>query len=107
MEDVLKRLLDAEQQAEARVEEADARRKQMIQEALDRARQMEIEFEKQVEARRRPFLAAAEEGAMRRVAELDTLAAETQRRLRQQAETNEEAAVKAAMALILGADKQG
>lgn len=107
MEDVLKRLLTAEMAAEARVEEADARRKQMIQEALDRARQMEVEFEKQVEARRKPFLAAAEEGAMRRIAELEALALETQRRLRQQAESNEEAAVQAAMALIVGARKQG
>jgi vacuolar-type H+-ATPase subunit H len=107
MEDVLKRLLKAEMEAEARVEDADARRKATIQGALDAARQREAEFARQVEARRKPFLAAAEEGAMRRVTELEVAAAETQRRLREQAGKNEEAAVEAAIALIVGENRQG
>jgi V/A-type H+/Na+-transporting ATPase subunit G/H len=102
MEDVLKRLLTAEKAAEGRVEQADAERKQTIQDALDRARSMQIEFDKQVEARRKPFLATAEDGARRRIAELEELASLQQRRLRDDAAGNEEAAVQAALSLILG-----
>ncbi len=102
MEDVLKRLLNAEKQAESRVEQADAERKRLIQDALDRARNMQLEFDKQVEARRKPFLATAEEGARRRIAELEELASARQRRLREDAAGNEEAAVQAALKLILG-----
>jgi V/A-type H+/Na+-transporting ATPase subunit G/H len=102
MEDVLKRLLTAEKAAEGRVEQADAERKQTIQDALDRARSMQIEFDKQVEARRKPFLATAEDGARRRIAELEELASLQQRRLRDDAAGNEEAAVQAALGLILG-----
>jgi GNAT superfamily N-acetyltransferase len=69
---------------------------------LDEARRAEIEFEKQVEARRKPFLATAEEGAQRRIAELEAEAATRQRALRDKAAANEEAAVSAALALILG-----
>jgi V/A-type H+-transporting ATPase subunit G/H len=102
MEDVLKRLLNAEKLAETRVEEADATRKKMIQEALDRARVMQDEFDRQVEARRKPFLATAEEGARRRIAELETASDARQRELRQLAASNEEAAIQAVLALILG-----
>lgn len=102
MEDVLKRLLNAEKQAESRVEQADAERKRMIQEALDRARAMQLEFDKQVEARRKPFLATAEDGARRRIAELEDLASVRQRQLRNNAAGNEEAAVQGALKLILG-----
>lgn len=102
MEDVLKRLLTAEKAAEARVEQADAERKQTIQDALDRARNMQIEFDKQVEARRKPFLATAEDGARRRIAELEEQASLQQRRLREYAASNEEAAVQAALGLLLG-----
>lgn len=102
MEDVLKHLLDAEKQAENRVEQADVERKRMIQDALDRARSMQDEFDKQVEVRRKPFLATAEEGARRRVAELEELASARQRRIREDAAANEDAAVQAALQLILG-----
>lgn len=102
MEDILKRLLAAEKDAEDKVEAAEAARRKIIQDALDEARRAEIEFEKQAEARRKPFLAAAEEGAQRRIAELEAEAAARQRDLRDKAAANEEAAVAAALALILG-----
>lgn len=82
MEDILKRLLAAEKDAEDKVEAADAARRKIIQDALDEARQAEIEFEKQAEARRKPFLATAEEGAQRRVAELESESAARMRSLR-------------------------
>jgi vacuolar-type H+-ATPase subunit H len=106
MEDTLKRLLAVEKEAEGRVQQADAERKAMIQEALDKARSLEIDFEKQVEARRKPFLSTAEEGAHRRVADLEAAAASHRQRLREQATRNEEAAVRAALALLLG-ESQG
>lgn len=104
MEDVLKRLLAAEKQAEARVEEADAARRKMIQDALDRARDMQLEFDRQVEARRKPFVETAQEGAHRRVAELEASASARQREMRASAAANEEAAIQAALKLILGED---
>ena len=102
MEDILKRLLAAESEAEARVQQADGTRRKMIQEALDAARQAEVEFEQQAEARRQPFLATAEEGARRRIAEMEAAAAAQQRALRERAARNEPLAVERALALILG-----
>jgi V/A-type H+-transporting ATPase subunit G/H len=102
MEDILKRLLAAEKEAEDKVEAADAARKKIIQDALDEARRAEMEFEQQAEARRKPFLATAEEGAQRRIAELEAESAAHQRMLRERAASNEEAAVEGALALILG-----
>lgn len=102
MEDILKNLLEAEQKAEEQVERADATRKQMIQKALDEARAEQAEFEKQAEVRRKPFLAAAEEGARLRIIEDEATAALQQQNLRKRAATNEEAAVEAALAMVLG-----
>lgn len=102
MEEVLKRLLEAEMAAESRVEEADRRRKQSIQQALDEVRSEEAEFERQVEARRKPFVAAAEEGAQRRVEEMRAASSVEQRALREKAASNEAAAIEAALALMLG-----
>lgn len=102
MEDVLKRLLNAEKGAEARVEEADGARRKMIQDALDEARRLEEGFAKQVEARRKPFLATAEDGARRRIAELEMESAALQKKLRDQAAANEQAAIRAALNPILG-----
>jgi V/A-type H+-transporting ATPase subunit G/H len=102
MEDIIKRLLTVEREAEGRVQQADAARRKMIQEALDQARTAETEFEKQADARRKPFLATAEEGAHRRIEELEAAAAARQRLLREQAAGNEEAAVLGTLALILG-----
>ena len=102
MEDILKRLLAAEKDAEDKVEAADAARRMIIQDALDEARRAEIEFEKQAEARRKPFLATAEEGAQRRITELDAESAARMRSLRELAAVNEESAVEGALALILG-----
>lgn len=102
MEDILKRLLTVEREAEDRVQQADAARRKMIQEALDQARSAEVEFNKQAEARRKPFLTAAEEEAHRRIVELEAAAAARQRLLREQAASNEEAAVLGTLALILG-----
>lgn len=104
MEDVLKRLLAAESEAEARVQEADETRRRMIQDALDAARQAELEFQQQAESRRQPFLATAEEAARRRIDEMEAAAAARQRTLRELAARNEPLAVERALALIIGRD---
>lgn len=104
MEDILKRLLAAEKKAEDQVEQADAARRRIIQDALDETRNADIEFEKQAEARRKPFLAKAEGDAQRRIAELEAESAAHQRLLRERAASNEEAAVEGALALILDQD---
>jgi V/A-type H+-transporting ATPase subunit G/H len=102
MEDILKHLLKVEREAEEQVQQADAARRKMIQEGLERARNAEAEFEKQAEARRKPFLDNAEEKARQHIAELEANAAEQQRTLREQAATNEEEAVQSTLALLLG-----
>lgn len=102
MEDILKRLLAAEKEAEDKVEKADAARRKVIQDALDEARHAEIEFEKQAEVRRKPFLATAEEGAQRRIAEFEAESAAHQRMLRERSASNEKDAVSAVLALVLG-----
>lgn len=102
MEEVLKRLLTAEMSAEARVEQADETRKQAIQQALDEVRRMEADFEHQVEVRRSPFLTSAEEGAQRRISEMQEAAIAHQRLLREQAVSHEMAAVDKILALMLG-----
>ena len=102
MEEVLKRLLTAEMSAEARVEQADETRKQAIQQALDEVRRTEADFERQAEARRTPFLTSAEEGAQRRISEMQEAAVVYQRLLREQAVSHEVAAVDKVLALMLG-----
>lgn len=102
MEEVLKRLLTAEMSAETHVEQADEMRKQTIQQALDEVRRADADFEQQIDVRRRPVLASAEEGAQRQVEEMQETAVAHQRMLRERAARNESAAVDAALALLLG-----
>lgn len=102
MEDVLKRLLKAEQEAEARVAAASREREANIRAALDEARAMEAEFERASEARRLPVMQVAREGALRRIAEADEAAETRWRELRARAARNEGAAVESALALLLG-----
>ena len=106
MEDILKRLLEAEQKAEDQVAQADAARRNMIREALEEARAAEQTFEEQAEARRKPFIDTAMEGAQRRIMESESAAATQLKNLRERAAANEEAAVEASLALILGRDQE-
>jgi vacuolar-type H+-ATPase subunit H len=102
MEDVLKRLLRAEQQAEARVEAASLEREATIQAALDAARALEADFERASEARRVPFMQVAEEGAKRRIADFEQTSEAHHRKLRDLAARHESSAAEAALALLLG-----
>jgi V/A-type H+/Na+-transporting ATPase subunit G/H len=104
--DVLKRLLDAEIKAEAQLEAADRERERVIQEALDEARTMEERFEAGLAEFRAPILKEAEEDARRQTEELERRYAATAQTLRTAAQRNEEAAVAAALSLLLGKSSQ-
>ena len=82
MDDLLKRLLDAELQGEAIVDEASRERERMVQQALGEARAAEASFEAGLGELRRHYLKQSEERAAQAVAELARQYAEHQRELR-------------------------
>jgi len=101
MEEALKRLLEAEYQADAEVVRANAERERTIQEALDQARRAEAQFAAGITELRGPYLHQAEERAATAVAELRKKYDERGRALRAQAESREPAAVEAALGVLL------
>ncbi len=105
MEDVLKRLLDAEARAEAIVADANAKREQIIREATDEARAAESRFEERIPEIQASFSGKAEERAQQGIAELKRRYEERQKNLRSLAETQTQAAVEAALVIILDAGK--
>lgn len=104
MEDVLKRLLETESRAEAIIDAAEAERKRIVDAALDGARQVEARFQAELLHRRQPLLQDAEDRAGQQVADLTRKYEARQRALREQADRNEDEAVKAALALLLDPD---
>lgn len=105
MEDVLKRLLDAEARAEAIVAEANAKREQIIREATEEARGAEARFEERIPDIQGSFAGKAEERAEQAIAELRRRYEERQKNLRGVAETQTQEAVDAALAIILDTGK--
>lgn len=105
MEDLLKRLLEAELQADGEVRNASSRRERTIQEALEQARQAEQQFAAGVETLRAPYLRQAQERAEQAIAELRKKYEERQRALRALAEQRETAAVEAALAAVLDPER--
>jgi vacuolar-type H+-ATPase subunit H len=101
MEDVLKRLLETETQAEVIIEAAEAERKRIMDAAQDAASRAEAEFRAAAAIRRQPLLNEASERANQLVADLTRKFEARQRALREQADRNETAAVDAAFALLL------
>lgn len=102
MEDVLKRLLDAETRAEAQVEEASRQREAVIAQALEEARIAEERFLARLADIRAPYLAQGGERAEQAIAELRKKYEERSRHLRALAESHEREAVDAALAVLLG-----
>lgn len=102
MDDLLKRLLDAELQGEAIVDEASRERERMVQQALGEARAAEASFEAGLGELRRHYLKQSEERAAQAVAELARQYAEHQRELRRQAQEHDADAGAAALDLLLG-----
>ncbi|NTV94910.1 MAG: ATPase [Thiobacillus sp.] len=101
MEDVLKRLLETETRAEAIIEAAEAERKRIVDAAMDEVRRNEARFQDEAAKRREPIMREAEDRAGQLVADLTRKFEARQRVLREQADRNEEAAIAAALALLL------
>jgi vacuolar-type H+-ATPase subunit H len=102
MEDILKRLLDAEMRAEAQVEEASRQREAVIAQTLEEARQAEDRFQARVEGLRAPYLSQGEDRAQQAIAELKKKHEERSRHLRALAESHEREALDAAFAVLRG-----
>jgi vacuolar-type H+-ATPase subunit H len=105
MEDVLKRLLEAETRAEAVVAEATARREQIIRQATEEARAAESRFEARIPEIQGAFSGKAEERAQQAIAELKRRYEERHKSLRALAERQTQEAVNAAVAILLDAEK--
>lgn len=101
MEDVLKRLLDTETHAEAIIKAAEVEREGIVQAAMDEARQAEARFQNEAVRRRQPLMQEAEDRANQLVADLTRKFEARQRALRDQADHNEDEAIRAALALLL------
>jgi V/A-type H+/Na+-transporting ATPase subunit G/H len=102
MEDILKRLLEAEMRAEAQVEEASRQREAVIAQALDESRLAEERFHSRVEALHAPYLAQGAERSEQAIAELKKKYEERSRHLRALAESHEREAIDAAFAVLRG-----
>jgi V/A-type H+-transporting ATPase subunit G/H len=101
MKEIIDRLLDAEAQAEAIVDEATRRKEVLINEAQEKAHLGEQQFETNRDHLRAPYLKEAEARANDHVAELHRKYLERQHMLRDLAAQHEPEAVAAAVALIL------
>jgi vacuolar-type H+-ATPase subunit H len=101
MKEMIDRLLDAEAQAEATVEEARRQRQVLINEAQEKAVLAEQQFESNRDHLRAPFLKEAESRANEVVAELNRKYLERQHSIRELAAQHESEAVVACVALIL------
>jgi vacuolar-type H+-ATPase subunit H len=101
VEDVLKRLIDAELKAEAMVKQADAERERIVHQAVREARLAEERFEARVPELRRSFMQKAEQRAEQGVAELERRYGERHKQLRSSAQEREQEAIDAAVALLL------
>lgn len=103
MEDMLKRLLEAESQAEALVQEADAERQAMIRKAQAEAHVAEEQLTGRIPAIRERFRQKAEEQAALRLKELEQHYEELRVQVESTMERHEREAVQAAVALLLDA----
>lgn len=101
MELLLKRLLDAESQAESLVAAAEARSDRMIQDAWSTVSRLDADFAARQSALREPLMQGAEARALQTIRELDEHHAGRQRELRRRAEQHGAAAVSAVLARLL------
>jgi len=107
MEDVLKRLLEAEARAEAMVADATAKREQIIRQATEEARAAEQRFEARIPEIQGSFAGKAQERAEQAIAELRRRYEERHKSLRALAERQADDAVNAAVALLLDVERNG
>ncbi len=105
MEDTLKRLLTVEVEAEQLVAQAQAKREQIIQHALQSAHEAEHAFQKKIPELHTRFLAKAEAKADQAIAELSKRYEEKQQQLRHLAAENQDYALNAALHLLMKVGK--
>ncbi|RKZ50556.1 MAG: ATPase [Candidatus Parabeggiatoa sp. nov. 3] len=103
MENTLKRLLLVETEAEERVAKAQTEREQLIQQALQKAH--ELEQHAKIPELQASFLKKAETRATQTIAELNKRYEERKERLRQLAEDNQQKALEAAVHLLMQVGK--
>jgi len=99
-QDVLKHLLETEHKAEKLVDAAHAERDRIIDAAQTEAHAIEAQLEARLPALRSDFINKASERAQQAITEITRRNTERQRELRQHAETHEEEALSAALALL-------
>ena len=104
MDDILRRLLNSEQQAAETVETAKAQREKITRLALDETHRSEQQFNARVPELHDVFLNKAKDRASQTVTELQRRSDERSRELRQMAEEHEQEAVEAALALLIKPD---
>ncbi|MBF0255702.1 MAG: ATPase [Gammaproteobacteria bacterium] len=104
MEDTLKRLLAAEREANRITELAAHNAEQLVQEALQDARSQEQRFMARLPELRAAFIDKADQQAAQALKEIQRRYDERLEQLRQDAETNEAAALEAAFAELLRAE---
>lgn len=103
--DVLKRLLETEHKAESLVDAAHAERDRILDAALAEARAAEAKLEARLPELRAGFLGKASERAEQAISEMTRRTNERQRDLRRLAETHEQEALAAALALLTDPSK--
>jgi V/A-type H+/Na+-transporting ATPase subunit G/H len=106
VDEALKRLLNAEQEAERVVARADEERQAIIEQAKRDARAEEQHFAEHVAETRASFHAQAEQRAQQTIAEMQRRHEEQERELRAAAKLHEQQALDEAIALITGEHKE-
>ena len=107
MEDTLKRLLSVEIEAEQLVAAKQAERELIIQQALEKARQADEDFQATIPKLQASFLEKAEHAAEQSIVALKKRYEEKQQHLRKLSEENQEEALKAAVNLLMQIGKVG
>lgn len=101
MENTLKRLLTVEIEAEQLVAQAQAKREQIIQQALQSAHEAEQTFQAKIPELQANWIAKAEARADQAIAELSKRYEEKQQYIRKIAEENQDNALTAAIHLFM------
>ena len=103
--DLLKRLLEIEHKAESRVDAAHAERDRILDAAQAEARAAEAQLEARLPELRAGYVNKATERAQQAITEINRRTTERQRELRQLADSHEQDALAAALALLTDAGK--
>lgn len=101
MEDTLKRLLTVETEAEQLVNKANSKRETIIQQALEEAHQMEVQFKTKLPDFHAGWLKKAQIRANQTVAELQKRYEEKQEKLRNLADENQAKALQSALQRLM------